>query len=108
MVCPYVSLCQEEKDELEPFGDSLGFLVEPLYDHKGKFPLAPRVNHLCICTIEKADRIIMSLLEEGRPGEVGVVVVDELHFLGEIQEGVSSRCCSLNCAYFARSVRLLG
>jgi len=87
MVFPYVSLCQEKKDELEPFGDSLGFLVEPFYDHMGKFPLAPRVNHLCICTIEKADRIITSLLEEGRPGEVGLVVVDELHFLGENSRG---------------------
>ena len=87
IVFPYVSLCQEKKQEFEIFGDALGFLVEPFYDHMGKFPVPPRVNQLCIATIEKADRIVTSLLEEGRADELGLVIVDELHFIGENSRG---------------------
>jgi superfamily II DNA/RNA helicase len=90
LVMPYVSLCQEKKEDFEVFGDKAGFLVEAFYNHMGKFPLPPRTNQLCVCTIEKAERIVQSLIETGRVGELGLVLVDEIHFVG-----VDSRGCLL-------------
>ena len=87
MIFPYVSLCIEKKQQFQEFGDKLDFVVEPFYDHHGTFPLPTRVRQLCISTIEKAERIFTSLFEEGRGGELGLVVVDELHFVGENSRG---------------------
>ena len=87
IVFPYVSLCEEKRGDFVEFGDAVGFSVEYYYDHMGKFPLVPRAQQLYIATIEKAERIMTTLLEEGRAGELGLVVVDELHFLGENNRG---------------------
>ena len=40
-------------------------------------------NVAFVATIEKATGLINSFLEEGRVGEVGLVVVDEAHMLGD-------------------------
>ena len=87
IVFPYVSLCEEKKTDFVELGDELGFAVEFFYDHMGKFPLMPRAQQLYVATIEKAERIVTTLLEEGRAGELGLVVVDELHFVGENSRG---------------------
>ena len=87
VVFPYVSLCEEKKTDFVELGDELGFAVEFFFDHMGKFPLVPRAQQLYVATIEKAERIVTTLLEEGRAGELGLVVVDELHFVGENSRG---------------------
>ena len=42
-----------------------------------------------ICTIEKADILISNILQEDQEdlGEIGVIIVDELHMVGEEQHG---------------------
>jgi DNA polymerase theta len=69
---------------MEAFADELNFDVEGYYGHHGTLhPAVPPGNQLMIATIEKASAIINNLLYHNRLGELALIVVDELHMLGE-------------------------
>ncbi len=61
----------------------LGFHLEEYAASKGRYPpLKRRVKRsLYVCTIEKANSLINSLIEHDRMPELGIVVVDEVYAL---------------------------
>jgi replicative superfamily II helicase len=59
-----------------------GISVECFVGQQGKLPLPEKSAQICVATIEKADRIVTSLLTERRAAELRLVVIDELHFAG--------------------------
>jgi len=88
LVLPFISLAEEKKEGLEPFGEALGFGVHGYYGINGRFPV-PKPPSLLICTIEKTNSVVNHLSEEGRLAELGLVAVDELHMLGEEGRGAT-------------------
>lgn len=74
---------------LSPFAVALDFLIEEYAAGKGSYPPKKRrhKNSVYIATTEKAVGLINSLVEQGRVEELGLVVVDELHLIGDEQRG---------------------
>ncbi|XP_058067138.1 helicase POLQ-like [Anopheles bellator] len=90
-VVPYVSLAQEKIIALSPFSVELNFLLEEYSGGKGQCPPRRRrkKNTIFVCTIEKSLLLLDSLIEVGRANEIGLIVIDELHMIGESRRGAS-------------------
>ncbi|XP_052903094.1 helicase POLQ-like [Anopheles moucheti] len=88
-IVPYVSLAQEKMIALSPFSLELQFLLEEYSGGKGQCPPRKRrkKNTIFVCTIEKALMLMDSLVEAGRANEIGLIVIDELHMIGEQRRG---------------------
>lgn len=84
-VLPYVSLVQEKIRSMLPFALDLGFYLEEYAGTRGRFPPQKRrfKQSMFICTIEKAHALLNSLIVERRLHEIGLVVIDEVHMIGE-------------------------
>ncbi|KAJ7966000.1 helicase and polymerase-containing protein TEBICHI [Quillaja saponaria] len=86
LVLPYVSICAEKAEHLELLLEPLGKHVRSYYGIQGGGTL-PKDTSIAVCTIEKANSLINRLLEEGRLSEIGIIVIDELHMVGDRSRG---------------------
>ena len=102
MILPFISIVEEKHRALTPFAEKLGFVLDVYAGGRGNLPLKKRkkfrlvflslsllvadnlINRtIYLASFEKAHVIVTSLLEEGRFGELGLFIVDEMHMIGE-------------------------
>ncbi|XP_030385785.1 helicase POLQ-like [Scaptodrosophila lebanonensis] len=109
-VLPYVSIVQEKVSAMAPFAIDLDFIVDEYTAGKGRCPPAPRRKRrsLYIASIEKAVVLIDSLIEANRPQEIGLIVVDELHLIGERGRGASLEALLAKIMFLKASIQIVG
>ena len=84
-IFPFISIVQEKLKSLISFSLEYDFVIEEYAGERGPVPIARKgaQNCLYIATYEKAHLLLTCLQEEGRLDEIGLIVVDELHMLGD-------------------------
>ncbi|CAG9823805.1 unnamed protein product [Phaedon cochleariae] len=85
-ILPFVSIVREKMYYFQDILSSSGIRVEGFmgsYNPPGGFSSV----QVAICTIEKANSLINRLLEEEHLGDIGAILVDEMHLLGDPHRG---------------------
>ncbi|XP_042525596.1 DNA polymerase theta isoform X1 [Dipodomys spectabilis] len=85
-ILPFVSVAKEKKYYLQSLFQEVGIKVD---GYMGSSSPAGHFSSLdiAVCTIERANGLINRLIEENKMDLLGMVVVDELHMLGDSHRG---------------------
>ncbi|XP_068203491.1 DNA polymerase theta isoform X2 [Palaemon carinicauda] len=85
-ILPFVSVAREKMYYLQKMFSPASVRVEGFMGSHGP-PGGLKVTDIAICTIEKANNLVNRLLEEKRFEELGIIIVDEIHMLGDPHRG---------------------
>ncbi|KAG8014817.1 DNA polymerase theta [Nibea albiflora] len=106
-ILPFVSVAKEKMHYLQSVFEEAGIRVE---GYMGSTSAAGGFTSLdmAVCTIEKANSLINRLIEEDSMSLLGMVVVDELHMVGDSGRGYLLELLLTKIRYIAQKQNTTG
>ena len=86
IILPFVSIAHEKSNYLQQVFEPAGVKVGGFMGSQSPAGGFSSVD-IAICTIEKANSLVNRLLEENSTHHLGLVIVDELHMIGDHHRG---------------------
>ena len=89
IILPYVSLVREKTNHLRKIlkKGCNGVKIKIQSFSGNSVTILKKRTRIVVCTIEKADKIINQALQHKRIDDYGVVVIDEVHLIGDPSRG---------------------
>lgn len=87
VILPYVSMVLEQAAALQRRVVPLGICVRAFHGGSNGYASFDEDVDIGVCTIEKANSIFNTLMEERRLEELCCMVIDEVHMVGDIDRG---------------------
>ncbi|BFZ09845.1 hypothetical protein BsWGS_12884 [Bradybaena similaris] len=103
-ILPFVSVVREKVYSLQRLYQDAGVRVGGFMGSHSPPGGFSRV-HIAVCTIEKGNSLINRLMEEGKLGELGAVVIDELHMVGDSHRGYLLELMLTKLAYVTQRAK---
>lgn len=100
-ILPFVSVVYEKMYYFQDILNSSGIRVEGFMGSHHP-PGGFKSVNLAVCTIEKANSIVNKLLEEDTLSEIGALIVDELHLIGDSSRGYLLELLLTKLQYMAK------
>ncbi|XP_041351343.1 DNA polymerase theta-like [Gigantopelta aegis] len=103
-ILPFVSVTREKMFSLQQLYQDAGIRVSGFmggYSPPGGF----NAVDVAVCTIEKGNSLINRLIEEKTTDQLGIIVVDELHMVGDSHRGYLLELLLTKIAYVANKGR---
>ncbi|KAL5282099.1 HELQ family protein [Megaselia abdita] len=109
-VLPYVSIVQEKVSSMSLFALEMDFLIEEYTAGKGRCPPGKfwKRNSIFVASIEKAAVLFDSLIDSKRAGEIGMIVVDEMHLIGEKGRGCTLESFLTKAMFVNDEIQIVG
>ncbi|OQV14220.1 DNA polymerase theta [Hypsibius exemplaris] len=85
-ILPFVAVAREKMLNLQRVFRGTGIKIGGMMGHIYP-PGGLKLLDICVCTIEKANSLINKMVSEKQLGQLGVIVVDELHMMGDSGRG---------------------
>ncbi|OTF74570.1 DNA polymerase theta-like protein [Euroglyphus maynei] len=86
IILPFVSITVEKVQNLKQVFRRLGLRIDSFAGQTNPRGGLQRVD-AAVCTIEKANNMINRLIEERKIADIGLIIVDELHMIGDTSRG---------------------
>ncbi|KAM3864859.1 DNA polymerase theta [Diretmus argenteus] len=106
-ILPFVSVAKEKMHYLQSVFEEAGVRVEG-YMGSTSAPGGFTALDVAVCTIEKANSLMNRLIEEDTMGLLGMVVVDELHMVGDSGRGYLLELLLTKIRYIAQKQNTTG
>ena len=90
VILPFISVVAEKTNFMKRVYSAVGLLVEGYYANKGGqsiFDYEEDELNIAVCTIEKANNLLNRAMEEGKIEDFGIVIIDEIHMMGDSSRG---------------------
>ncbi|XP_049575679.1 DNA polymerase theta isoform X1 [Syngnathus scovelli] len=107
LILPFVSVAKEKMHYLQSVFQEAGVRVDGFMGSTSAAGGFAAVD-VAVCTIEKANSLINRLIEEGNMALLGMVVVDELHMVGDSGRGYLLELLLTKIRYIAQKLNSAG